>query len=959
MNNGLTTGFLYSDESGEVPVPEIGAVEGTTWVALNCSLALLPPKAMSYIESTQHHPANATVEENGLFQDMEWSTHPDWWQHIHDYRAWIPILPFVRSSDPWYFQKHQDAIILRVANGQFYIEESWRMKIVEDISRATDGVRDITSRPPFSNLHPRPPVFLLDVLREPRKTEREARAVLSAARRNMLEHLAFFSWRSSTNMKWDRDLKNDTITLVEGYNLTQYGKRGVLIYLTRDWREISIPTLLHHNIPILFPWTVKEEVDPRFACLAPSILAAYKDRCVAAGGQSQATLSAEVAQSKSFKSLFGYSIFMDDPPRAYHKPEGATKVIPRSAGARIIDFPGWGCRDVVTKKLRKKFLATLHFEMFNGVAVFWRFRPLHTRTSSSDDLSDDDEVSDHEDGAVDDVGALLAIREQYRGNCAPKPGQVFDEESGFQTTKAFTGKDLLKRFNLELERRLCDPPLVDGRLASDVVEEVARMIREDPLENEMEVDSQAAPAGEKVELAISTPVMVTQPAALALVKTNPVPSANQPTPKKANSLLERMSSPGGGRVRAGEEPSASQAGQTEKGTLMTRLGLDPPTAPRAERERQTNRSQSWAASDRRRGRSASPPPARRRFSPPRRHLPSRARTPEGGYRHPSNEQAARLNAWMQSSARVVHDFSFVSFVDQKWSGKFLDHAYLVIDNPVAQIRLRYLSVATGAKSPAEVLDHALIRCLPIRLAIPQSGIPHFRLRTLSSAERALTGSYFPIGSGEQALVYGKGGHEFSIEYSRRFLDMLKRPHMRRLAGMGGVFAWLAWRTEMGLVQDFMQGPSIQVTQFMRGWTDGHTDNPLFIASDELSYRDQETLLGHVQDNTPERVDRWVWPTEELLMDLCDHYSGEMNPEVDAFLTSIYAEVKASQAQARSRTQWTAFFRRGNRGGQAPKEKKLTRGEWRDEEAKMKEIFVDNWSIVKVRNLALPGVLRSS
>ncbi|KAJ6494650.1 hypothetical protein C8R47DRAFT_1265822 [Mycena vitilis] len=960
MSHGSTAGFLYSNESGEVPVPEIGVVEGTTWVALNAPLKSLPAKAMTYIHSVQHHPGNAALEDNGLFQEMEWSTHPDWWRHDHDYRAWIPILPCIRSSDPWYLQKHQDAVILRVNDGKYYVEEAWRKIVVEDLTAAADGVRDIVSRPPFTSFHPRPVAFRMDALKEPRKTEKEARAVLSAARRNMLEHLAFFSWRTSTCVNWNRDLTNSTITLVEGYDLAQYGKRGVLIYLARDWREISIPTLLHHNIPILFPWTPKEEADPRFACLAPSILSAYKDRCVAAGGQNQATLSAEVAQSKSFKSLFGYSIFMDDPPHVYVKPAGAPEVIPRSAGVRIIDFPGWSSRDVPTKKLKKKYFSTLHFGMFQGVAVFWRYRPLNARTSSLTGMSDDEEGSDHEGGTVDDVEVLLAVREQYRGNCAPKPGQVFDEENGFQKVRPYTGTDLLSRFEKDLERRLMDPPMIDYRLPSEVVVEVARMIREDPLETAMEVDeSPVGGEGEEVELesppVVVIPISACSPSAATNTKSGP--NLQAPAGVVKNSLLDRMSSPG-------EEPKVHDAGSSGsseakagKGTLMTRLGITPPTAPRAERERQANRSKSWASSDKRRGRSASPPS--RRSSPPRRQLPPRPRTPEGGYRHPNEEQAERLNAWITGSAKLAHDFSFISFEDERWNSRFLDHAYLVIDNPIARVRLRYLASATNAKSPVDVLEHALMRGLPFRLAISQADISQFRLRNLSSAERALTGAYFPIGSGEPALAYGKGGPEFSMEYQRRFLDMLRRPHMRRLAGMGGVFTWLAWRTELGLVREFMQGPSIQVTQFMRGWTDGHTDNPLFIASDELSHRDQETLLGHVYDNTPERVERWVWPSDDLLTDLCDHYSGELNPEVDSFLSSIYAEIKDGQAQARSRSQWAAFFRRGNRGALAPKSKKMSKGELLEEEAKMRRIFADDWSVVKVRRMTLPGIVRST
>ncbi|KAJ6449627.1 hypothetical protein C8R47DRAFT_999131 [Mycena vitilis] len=292
--------------------------------------------------------------------------------------------------------------------------------------------------------------------------------------------------------------------------------------------------------------------------------------------------------------------------------------------------------------------------------------------------------------------------------------------------------------------------------------------------------------------------------------------------------------------------------------------------------------------------------------------------------------------------------------DLRWDTKFLDHAYLLIETPGVEVRLRYLACASGAESAAEVLDLALSRCLPFKLAIRQSAVDLFRERALSSAERSVALAYFPVGSGEAPLQYGRGGPEFANEYNRRFLDLMRRPHMRRLASMGGVFGWIAWKTELGLVSDFMKGPSIQVTQFNRGWNDGHQDDPLFVTCDEISFRDQETILGHVRDG---QTERWVWPTESILLELCDHYSGEMTPDVDACLASIYTEVRKGEAQARARSGWDKFFRRANRGALKPAHPKISRTELEAEEARMRSMFVDRWSTVKVRDMVMPGIFK--
>ncbi|KAJ6504298.1 hypothetical protein C8R47DRAFT_1210364 [Mycena vitilis] len=938
----MATDFLYSDGSGIVPLSDVQEVKGTTWVALNCSMDLLPPGAIHYINSVDHRTISSKVKENGLWQEMEWSLYPDWHRHDLDYRAWMPVLASPRTDDPWYLQTDPSSMIVTPFPGTYKLSDTWRTRVTTDLQVATASVYDVTSRPPFSGHHPRPPVFDFEVLDKNCGTEKEARVMAAAARRNMLDHIAFLNWRTSTCTEWDRELKADTSRAVEGYNLDGYKKRGVLINLARDWREISIQTLLKHEIPVLYPWTEKEEVDARFACLAPEILSAFKAKCVAAGGQDKVQFSDSIVNSPGFKQLISYSLFMDNPPTDYTRPSGAPTVVPKKASVRIIDFPAWGSRDVPTRKLTKRYLEMYHFGTFGKIVVFWRHRPL-TATSDQHALDDsDDEESSREDGAVDDTEALMFIREQYKGSCAPRPGQVYDPETGFPKVKAYAGTDALRRYSADLDRAILSA--TGGPQAREAVQAIARMMREDSVEQDaMEVDSEERATSDELLDGIESQLPGTPLFRFGQGSNKPsnvpVPSTTtevDPPSAKQPALLARLSAPGNFPPKVLQPPS-----------LASRMNVDPPTGPRADRFKASGRSHSASAGPSRR-RSASPPPRRQ-------DLPPRPRTPEGGFRQPTQKEAARLNEWLQGSSRLVHDITFVSVPEGvKWDTKFLDHAHLLIETPGVEARLRYLACASGAETLAEVLDLAVTRCLPFKLAISQSAVGLFRERVLSSAERSLALSYFPVGSGEAPLQYGRGGAEFANEYNRRFMDMIRRPHMRRLASMGGVFAWIAWRTEIGLVSDFMLGPSIQVTQFGRGWNDGHRDDPLFVTCDELSFRDQETLLGHVRDG---QTERWVWPTEALLLELCSHYSGEMTPEVDISLTTIYTEIRDGQAQARSRSGWEKFFRRGNRGANAPSHPKISKAELATEEAQMRGMFVDRWSSVKVRNMVIPGVLR--
>ncbi|KAJ7489983.1 hypothetical protein B0H11DRAFT_2229498 [Mycena galericulata] len=169
----------------------------------------------------------------------------------------------------------------------------------------------------------------------------------------------------------------------------------------------------------------------------------------------------------------------------------------------------------------------------------------------------------------------------------------------------------------------------------------------------------------------------------------------------------------------------------------------------------------------------------------------------------------------------------------------------------------------------------------------------------------------------------------------------------------------------------MSGPSIQTTRFVRGWNDTEEEDPMYVWADELPAGETDELLGHVMDGS---VERWVWPTEDLLQELCEHYTGEITPALHRCLMVIYEEVNKRQVKARSRSQWYQFFRIGNRPGSSGNRVegkaatastdstqetayKLSDVDFDEEESRMKRVFSDDWSKVKVRDIVLPGMFR--
>ncbi|KAK7035664.1 hypothetical protein R3P38DRAFT_2517889 [Favolaschia claudopus] len=838
--------YLFSDDNGRIPDSTIQTIDGVPWVGLNCSLDILPGGAMSFINRFSYHTGTAALKDNGCYESMEYSLRPDWHQHDLDFRAWIPVKPSPSFDDPWFLQPDQEEFLSFNAHQVYVVKEQWRERMKKDLGEAAYAVQDILSRAPFTNRQPRPGGFHAERLHGSRSVKKDAMALVAGARRAMLDYLGFFNWRMAACYHWDRELKKDTIKLMNGYQLDRFKKRGVLVHLARDWKELNIPLLLTNDVPVLYPWTAKEETDLRFACLAPSILAAFRERRLTLGEAGAEHFPDDLLRDSDFTRIFQYSYFLEELNEPYAKPLGSKTVIPKDMPAFLKDFRSWTIRSVLTKKERTSCKKLFHYTITGGKVVFWRFRPITSspedrRRSRSVTIQEEEDFLSDDDDSEDEMDTLSQIREQFKGVCAPRPGEKFDLEDGRQTNKPYFGNECFERSNSRVPAR--------GR-----------------------------PRGRS---------------------TSPRASSS----RISNSGNDTRDPPGRVEVRA-RSP-------------FSRLEVQIPL---------------------------------------------------------SREEAARIDRWADQSHALMEKINWVELSkEQQWRKGFLDHAYLLVESPNARVRLRLFACYNAAKTVAAILDFALIRCIPFRLAIPIASVPHFRESNLAPTERALAENYYQVGSGSLPLEYGRNGEGFAERYGIRFLDLLRRPHMRRIVSMGGTLAWLAWKSGGSLIQDFMNGPSIQVTQYGRGWSDGREENPLFVTSDELSPNDLDVLLGHVWDGT---IERWVWPTEDLLREYCDFYQGEMTAELDRCLLYIFnEEVVKGKTQARTRGGWYQFFRRSNRmaarsskskesedkkggDGESRRERlRLLDAEFEEEEAKLKRIFEDDWARIRVRDIRLPGICR--
>ncbi|RDB30957.1 hypothetical protein Hypma_000075 [Hypsizygus marmoreus] len=97
------------------------------------------------------------------------------------------------------------------------------------------------------------------------------------AKRWMLDNLAFLDWFVTYIPSRQHWLLDDTKRDLARLNLATMPKRGILVKLERDWKEIDFGNLIKHGVPIYYPWTTVAAQDKRFSRFNPDILRDYHE----------------------------------------------------------------------------------------------------------------------------------------------------------------------------------------------------------------------------------------------------------------------------------------------------------------------------------------------------------------------------------------------------------------------------------------------------------------------------------------------------------------------------------------------------------------------------------------------------------------------------------------------------------------------------------------------------------
>ena len=232
------------------------------------------------------------------------------------------------------------------------------------------------------------------------------------------DYLGFLTWWTSSVSCWDANLDHHVVNTIRDLQLHRFRRRGVLVDLERHWREINIPNLLQHKIPIAYPWSSALASIPCFTGLAPHVLTMYD--------QLRGALARDVHSSElqGLSSDFAVMRRFDHYFQELH-PEGrpdSDVIFNDNWSYFMVDFQGWSRRQIqlrVACHYYLLFASSVGMEDESNVVLFHRWEPLGNLLVEQPSAMQDVEES----GVVRGTGE---IRDLHKYNHAPTDGSHVD-----------------------------------------------------------------------------------------------------------------------------------------------------------------------------------------------------------------------------------------------------------------------------------------------------------------------------------------------------------------------------------------------------------------------------------------------------------------------------------------------------------------------------------------------------
>ena len=337
--------FLPIDYQGKVPTIDFRCISNDQWIGLNAACDSIPLEAAAFVDhqrmqriSDDFRPKGPT----GVFLDMEWALDADWFDPNAGWRPYLPLPP--EGSTEWYFQLDQSTPFDPASIPPIYTIFPRTLSVIEDDLHKLEGcVVAIAKSSVFPMRGTRPGRYDYDKLQGPFDSIQTLESFGANVKRQALDYLAFLTWWTALVTEWDQFVPQEVVNTVADLQLDSYRKRGVLVDLERDWRQISIPHLLRQRVPIYYRWTELLETDDRFLALSPTILRAFQSKQEASVDGKVFTVDMPEF-APQFEKMKDYDEFFQH--RVFHGKQAEGLEFNESWHYAVVDFQGWMFRSI-------------------------------------------------------------------------------------------------------------------------------------------------------------------------------------------------------------------------------------------------------------------------------------------------------------------------------------------------------------------------------------------------------------------------------------------------------------------------------------------------------------------------------------------------------------------------------------------------------------------------------------
>ncbi|EDR09697.1 uncharacterized protein LACBIDRAFT_319060 [Laccaria bicolor S238N-H82] len=270
------------------------------------------------------------------------------------------------------------------------------------------------------------------------------------------------------------------------------------------------------------------------------------------------------------------------------------------------------------------------------------------------------------------------------------------------------------------------------------------------------------------------------------------------------------------------------------------------------------------------------------------------------------------------SAKITYTTSTWFAPHFAWNPEFLEAAYLFIPDEESEARLRYWancwdSVGTVKRLLTIAIEHGI----RFHLSLPPDSVRRFRPIIVDNLDRSSASFIYNVGFQEPPLLPADNAATYCATYLARMNDVLRRPHACAFIAEGGQLSWIARRwSGTRLVEEFMSGPSIQITVHNRGFYDSASEDASYLSHDIVSEQEKDLLLGYCSGSNG-CSGRWLFPPADMFNGNFDLWTGEWNAALDHIYRRLADDIARGKAKLRTREKWKCWIRNNERGQRRP------------------------------------------